>query len=43
MFAAIYQRNILATMTKYILLKPPADSISTSKLATEKKEFSIGF
>jgi hypothetical protein len=37
MLATIYQRNILAVVTKYILLKPLIKCFETSKLATEKK------
>jgi hypothetical protein len=37
MLATIYQRNILTTIIKYILLKPLVDCINTSKLTSEKR------
>jgi hypothetical protein len=37
MLVTIYQRNILATLVKYILLKPLIDAFTTSKLIPEKK------
>ena len=38
MLASIYQRNVLASLVKYLLLKPLLDTLTTSKLITDEKK-----
>lgn len=41
--ATIYQRHIVCSITKYILIKPLLDLLNTSHLMPEKKVFSFKF